>query len=98
MREREAKKGELDVLNNVIKTSQVKVAKLESDKKYVNKVTKAKDKEIHNLENKNENQQDNIQRLKDKLNKANIEKARSEKELKKAKKNVKPEKEDKNHN
>jgi len=37
----------------VIKTSQEKVAKLENDMKSICKVSKAKEKEIYNLENKN---------------------------------------------
>ena len=82
----------------MIKTSQEKVDKLESDIKLANKASKAKEKEIYNLENKNENQLENIKRLKDKLNKMNIEKSKSEKELKKVKKNLKPELKDQNQN
>ena len=93
-----AKEEDIAVLKHVIKTSQEKVSKLESDIKSSIKASKAKEKEIYNLENKNENQQDSLQRLKDKLNQANIEKAKSEKELKRMKKNLKPEIKDKNPN
>jgi hypothetical protein len=90
------KKEEINVLNGVIKSTGDETLRIKNENKKLTKGAKAHEKEIYNLENKNENQRQTIKNLRESLNSVKSEKKKLENKF--DKKSIKPKAIDSNSN